>query len=168
MHPRRSTRRRQRGSSVLYVIVLSPVLLLGMAMAIEAGALQMQKQRLQSALDASVVVAAASAAHAGPAARLDVARADDVARQVLADNLAALSSAFGGATAMAIARDADVAVVTDVPAPDPFAWGTVRRPTLELRVRVPLHTGLFTAAGLPPVVTVTLVASAGLRETAAT
>jgi hypothetical protein len=44
----------------------------------------------------------------------------------------------------------------------------VTRPTLELRVRVPLHTGLFAAAGLPPIVTVTLVASAGLREAAST
>jgi Flp pilus assembly protein TadG len=168
MRARRARRRAQHGSSVLYVIVLSPVLLLGMALATEAGALQMQRQRLQSALDASVVVAAASAAHAGSAARLDVARADDVARQVLADNFAPLASAFGGTTAVAIARDADVAVVTDVPSPDPFGHGTIRRPTLELRVRVPLHTGLFAAAGLPPVISVTLVASAGLRETAAT
>lgn len=149
--------------------MLSPVLLLGVALATEAGALQMQKQRLQSALDASAVVAAASAAHAGNNARIDVARADSAARDVLVDNLTPLASAFSGTTALAIARDADVATVLDVPAPDPFGSGAVvTRPTLELRVRVPLHTGLFATAGLPPVVTVTLVASAGLREAAST
>ena len=166
----RPARRTQRGSSVLYVIVLSPVLLLSIALATEAGALQMQKQRLRSALDASVVVAAAAAAHAGGAARIDVARADSVARDVIADNFTPLAAAFGNdTTALALARDADVAVVVDVPAPDPFDSGAVvRRPTLEVRVRVPLRTGLFAAAGLPRTVTVTLVASAGLRETAST
>jgi len=162
--PPRRCHRRARGSSVLYVIVLSPVLLLGIALATEAGGLQMQKERVRSALDAAVVVAAASASRAGAAARLDTARAEAVMRAVLRDNLAPLQSAFAGATAQTIAQDADVAVVTDVPAPDPFGNGTLRRPTLEVRVRVPLRTGLFTAAGLAPSVTVTLVASAGLRE----
>lgn len=162
-------RRRERGSSVLYVIVLSPVLLLGIALATEAGALQMQKQRLQSALDASAVVAAASAAHAGSAARIDVARADGVSRDVLVDNLTPLAAVLSGTAPLAVARDADVAVITDVPAPDPFVSGAVvTRPTLELRVRLPVRTGLFAAAGLPPVVTFTLVASAGLREAAST
>lgn len=162
---KRVRRGRQRGSSVLYVIVLSPVLLLGIALATEAGALQMQKQRLQSALDATVVVAASAAAHAGSIARIDVARADSVARDVLLDNLAPLAATFAGTTALAIARDADVATILDVPAPDPFGSGAViTRPTLELRARVPLRTGLFAAAGLPRTVTLTLVASAGLRE----
>lgn len=160
----RSHRRRERGSSVLYVIVLSPVLMLGIALATEAGGLQMQRQRLRSALDNSVVVAAASAARAGVSARLDSVRAARVMREVLAENLAPLESAFATGTAESVAEDADVAVVTDVPAPDPFGSGTLQRATLEVRVRVPLRTDLFTAAGLAPSVTVTLVASAGLRE----
>jgi Flp pilus assembly protein TadG len=150
---------------VLYVIVLSPVLLLGVALATEAGALQMEKQRVRSALDASVVVAAASVSRGGTAAQLDTARAASVLRAVLAENLAPLASTFAGPDAARIAGTADVAVVTAVPSADPFASGaTLRRPTLEVRVRVPLRTGLFAAAGLPPSVTVTLVASAGLRE----
>ncbi len=154
---------------MLYVIVLSPVLLLGTALATEAGALQMQKQRLQSAVDATVVAAAASAAQAGAAAHLDPQRAETVARELLLDNLGPLAQTFSGTSAAALARTADVAVIVDTPAPDPFDSGAVvRRPTLEVRVRVPLHTGLFAAAGLPPVVTVTLVASAGLREANAT
>src|SRR5690242_17322057 len=95
-------RRRQRGSSVLYVIVLSPVLLLGIALATEAGALQMEKQRVRSALDASVVVAAASASRAGVAAQLDTARAAAVMREVLIANLAPLASAFAGVDAQAV------------------------------------------------------------------
>lgn len=169
MCTQRARRRGQRGSSVLYVIVLSPVLLLGVALATEAGALQMQKQRLQSAVDATAVAAAASAAQAGSAAHLDVARAESVARELLLDNLTPLAAAIGDTPPAALARSADVAVIVDTPAPDPFGSGVVvRRPTLELRVRVPLRTGLFAAAGLPPVVTVTLIASAGLREVAAT
>jgi hypothetical protein len=65
-----------------------------------------------------------------------------------------------------MARDADVAVITNTPTPDPFDYTVVvRQPSLEVRVRVPLHTGLFAVAGLPSTVTVTLVAAAALRET---
>jgi hypothetical protein len=160
----------QRGSSVLYVVVLSPVLMLGIALATEAGGLQMQKQRLRTALDASVVVAAASASRAGTVAQLDPARAVAVMRETLVDNLQPLQSAFAaGTTAQSIARAAEVAVVTTVPAADPFAAGIVlRRPTLEVRVHIRVDTGLLAAAGLPRAASLILVASAGLRETAAT
>ena len=162
----RTCLRRQRGSSVLYVVVLSPILLLSVALASEAGGLQMQKQRVRSAVDQSVVVAASAASHAGHAAQLDSARAAAVLRDVLTANLAPLASAFAGATPQAMARDADVAVITNTPAPDPFDHTlVVRQPSLEVRVRVPLHTGLFAVAGLPSTVTVTLVAAAALRET---
>jgi hypothetical protein len=151
---------------VLYVVVLSPVLLLSLALATEAGGLQMQKQRVRSALDQSTVVAAAAASHAGRSVSIDRSRATAVMRDVLAANLAPLAAAFAGATAHGIARDADVAVITDVPAPDPFdSAAVVRHPSIEARVRVPLHSGLFVAAGLPTTVTVTLTSSAALRET---
>jgi Flp pilus assembly protein TadG len=157
---------RQRGSSVLYVVVLSPVLLLSLALATEAGGLQMQKQRVRSALDQSTVVAAAAASHAGRGVSIDRSRATTVMREVLAANLAPLASAFAGATGHSIARDAEIAVITDVPTPDPFdSTALVRHPSIEVRVRVPLHTGLFVAAGLAPTVTVTLASSAALRET---
>jgi Flp pilus assembly protein TadG len=156
----------ERGSSVLYVVVLSPILLLSMALATEVGGLQMQKERVRGALDQSTVVAAAAAARAGGTVSLERARAVAVLRDVLAANLAPLESAFAGVGAAAIARDADVAVVTDVPAPDPFdSAAVVRHPSIEVRVRIPLRTGLFVAAGLPPTETVTLTSSAALRET---
>jgi hypothetical protein len=159
---------REGGSSVLYVVVLSPVLLLSLALATEVGGLQMQKERLRSALDQSTVVAAAAAARAGSTAGIDRSRAIAVMREVLAQNLAPLSSAFADASASAVASDADVAVVTDVPAPDPFdAAALVRHPSIEVRVRVPVHTGLFAVAGLPSTETLTLTSSAALRETGA-
>lgn len=164
----RGRRMRQRGSSVLYVVVLSPVLLLSLALATEVGGLQMQKERVRSALDQSTVVAAAAAARAGGVASIDRSRAIAVMREVLAENLAPLSSAFADASAAGVARDADVAVVTDVPAPDPFdPSAVVRHPSIEVRVRVPLHTGLFAVAGLPSIQTLTLTSSAALRETGA-
>ena len=166
MRRRTAMRRRERGSSVLYVVVLSPVLLLSMALATEVGGLQMQKERVRAALDQSTVVAAASAARASGGVSIDRARAVAVARQVLAENLAPLAAAFDGSSASGIADDADVAVITDVPSPDPFdPTATVRHPSIEVRVRVPLHTGLFAAAGLPSTETVTLLSTAALRET---
>ena len=162
----RARRQRQRGSSVLYVVVLSPVLLLSMALATEVGGLQMQKERIRAALDQSTVVAAAAAARASGGVSIDRARAVAVMREVLAQNLAPLATAFDGSSATSIAGDADVAVITDVPSPDPFdSTAVVRHPSIEVRVRVPLRTGLFAAAGLPPTETVTLLSSAALRET---
>lgn len=164
--PRPRTGRGQRGSSVLYVVVLSPVLLLSMALATEAGGLQMQKERIRTALDQSTVVAAAAAARAGNGVNIDRVRAVAVMREVLAENLAPLASAFAGVSPQSVARDADVAVITDVPSPDPFdSTAVVRHPSIEVRLRVPLHTGLFVAAGLPPAETVTLLSTAALRET---
>jgi hypothetical protein len=151
---------------VLYVVILSPILLLSIALASEVGGLEMQKQRVRSAVDQSVVVAASAASRAGRIAQLDTARAAAVLRDVLIANLTPLASAFAGATPQSMARDADVAVITDTPAPDPFGRAAViRQPSLEVRMRVPLHTGLFAVAGLPSTVTVTLVAAAALRET---
>ena len=159
-------RQRQRGSSVLYVVVLSPVLLLSLALATEVGGLQMQKERIRSALDQSVVVVAAAASRAGGSVSLERARAVGVMREVLAENLAPLAAAFADVSAAAVARNADVTVLTDVPAPDPFdSTQVVRHPSIAVRIRVPLHTGLFAAAGLPSVETVTLASTAALRET---
>jgi len=159
-------RTRQRGSSVLYVVVLSPVLLLSLALATEVGGLQMEKERVRSALDQSTVVAAAAASRAGDGVGIDTVRAIAVARDVLAANLAPLSPAFAGSSATGIARAADIAVITDVPAPNPFdSRDVIRHPSIAVRVRVPLHTGLFAAAGLPTVEQVTLTSTAALRET---
>ncbi|TMC47060.1 MAG: hypothetical protein E6J20_20265 [Chloroflexi bacterium] len=79
-------RRRQHGSSVLYVVVLSPVLFLALALAVDLGALQLQRQRLHSAVDQAAVVAASAAARAGTSANIDHGLADGRLRQALLDN----------------------------------------------------------------------------------
>jgi Flp pilus assembly protein TadG len=149
---------------VLYVVLLSPVLLLSLALAVDLGGLQLQRQRLGSAVDQAAVVAAAGAARASAAAELDAGVAASRFRQALVDNLQPLSAEIAGSTPEAIARAADVVLVTSVPAPDPLVAGsTLRRPTIEARVRVPIRAGLLHLAGIPDTVTLTLTTAADLR-----
>lgn len=158
--------RGQRGSAVLAAVVLSPVLLLSLALAVQAGALQLERQRVRSAVDEAAVTAAAGAATAGAAATVDHARAAALLREALATALRPLEGEMGGAGADAVAGAAEVAVIDEVPAADPFADGAVVvRPAIEARVRVPLRTGLLRIAAVAPTLTVTVVSGADLRRT---
>jgi len=162
---RRGHRARCRGSAVLYAVVLSPVLMLGLALAVQLGALQLERQRVRSAVDEAAVTAAAAAAVSGASAGVDRARAAALLRGALATALRPLEGELGGAGADVVAAGAEVAVLDEVPAPDPFATGAVvRRPAIEARVRVPLRTGLLRVAALPPTLTVTVVTGAELRR----
>lgn len=169
MTRRRRRRGRQDGSAVLYAIVLSPVLLLSLALAVEASALQLQKQRLRNAVDQATVVAASGTAQTKvTGASLDSSHADGLVRVALVDNLIPLQGDIEGATAQDIARSAEVVIVTTVPSADPFDSGkVVARPTLEVRVHMPVRTGLLQLAGVSATVTLTVVASADLRVTGA-
>jgi Flp pilus assembly protein TadG len=155
---------RARGQAVLYAVVLSPVLMLCLTLAVELGALQLEKQRLRSAVDEATTVAAARDASGSAAITLDAARTAGLVRQSLADNLAPLEGHLDGVTADQVAQAADVAVIVEVPAADPFdSTRTLQRPTIEARVRAPVHAGLLGLAGLPSTITFTLVATADLR-----
>jgi hypothetical protein len=161
----RRCRRSCRGSAVLYAVVLSPLLMLGLALAVQAGALQLERQRVRSAVDEAAVTAATAAAGAGAAAGVDRSRAAALLREALAVSLRPLEGELGGAGADAVAAAAEVVVVDGVPAPDPFATGrVVRRPAIETRVRVPLSTGLLRIAAVPPTLTLTVVTGADLRR----
>jgi len=156
---------RPRGSAVLCAVVLSPILMLGLALAVQLGALQLERQRVRSAVDEAAVTAAAGAVDAGAAARVDHARAAALLREALATALRRLEGDLGGEGADAVATAAEVAVVDEVPAPDPFTAGaTVSRPAIEARVRVPLRTGLLRVAAVPPTLTLTVVSGADLRR----
>jgi Flp pilus assembly protein TadG len=153
-----------RGQAVLYVVVLSPVLLLCLTLAVELGALQLEKQRLRSAVDEATTVAASRDAAGNASLTLDSARTADLVRESLADNLAPLESHLDGVTATQLAMTADIAVVIQVPAADPFdSARTLERPTIEARVRAPVRAGLLGLAGLPSTVTFTITSSADLR-----
>lgn len=110
-----------RGSSVLYTIVLSPILMLCMALAIEAGALQLQKARFQSAADVATAAASSQiSASSGSAVYLDAASAEAAARQALTDNLEPLAPQIAGSSVDGVAGSADIVTVTEVPAANPF------------------------------------------------
>lgn len=161
--PRSSAGRCEQGSAVLYAVVLSPLLLLALTLGVEVGALQLERQRLHSAVDEAVITAT-GAASGGEAAHLDPQLAVARVRRALADNLAPLRADLAGATPESIAADAEVVVVTAVPAPDPFdPTRTVERPTVEIRAHVPVRAGLLTLAHLHPTVTLVLVGAADIR-----
>lgn len=157
-------RRRERGSAVLYAVLLSPMLLLVLAFVIEGGALQLERQRLRSAVDEAALIAGGSAATGGGGAELDTRHAAAVLRTALADNLRPLAADMTGSGVDAVVAAADVVVVTAVPSADPFGGGAVvRRPTIEVRVRAPMRSGLLRFAGLPDSVLMTITAGADLR-----
>jgi len=159
----RQRRAGDHGSAVLYAVVLSPILLLSLALAGEVGALQLEKQRLRSAVDQAAVVAVGSTGQARPGAILDPLQAASRMRAALAENLRPLQGDIVGQSADDVARLAEVAVVSEVPAQDPFDHATVlRRPTIEVRVHVPVRTGLFQLAGIPSFVSLTVIAGADL------
>lgn len=157
--------RRQRGSAVLLAVLLGPVLLVGLALAVQLGALQLERQRVRAAVDEATVGAAAVAVTAGAGAGVDHERAATLLREALVTALRPLEGELDGGGAGAVAAGADIAVVDDVPAPDPFIPGAVvLRPSIETRVRVPLRTGLLRIAAAPSRLTVTVVSGAGLRR----
>jgi uncharacterized membrane protein len=161
---RRPARAAQRGSAALYAVVLSPALMLGLALAVEVGALQLERQRVRGAADEAAISAASAAAGAGGARGIDRVRAAALMRAALADALRPLQAELG-ADADGVAAGAEVAIVDEVPAADPFVPGAVvRLPSVEVRVRVPLRTGLLRLVAVPPSVAVTVVTGAELRR----
>lgn len=157
------------GSAVLYTIVLSPLIVLSLALVVEVGSLQLVKQRLSSAADMATVDAAGVASDASASGHLDAVEAVVATRQALYDNLQPLADQMVGADALAVADSADVYVVTSTPSADPLQPGHVLTvPTVEARIRVPVHSGLLAASGLPNAITMNITSSAALREAGAT
>lgn len=156
---------RRRGSAVLYTIILSPILFLCLALALEAGAIELQKARLRSAADVATSTASASVSFAnGDLASLGRDRADAAARASLRDNLLPLEAQMRGSNATRVSEDADIALVTAVPARSPYdQTTTLSRPTLLIRMRVPVSSGLLSVAGLPATLTLTILSSSDLR-----
>lgn len=157
-------RRSMRGSAILYAIVLAPILVLVMALALGLATLQLQRQRLHAVVDQAAISGAAAAASAGDVRSIDPAVADAHVRQALVDNLAPLAQEIDGSSPQAIAADADVVVLTSVPVTDPFDGGrVVSRPSVEVRVRVPVRTGLLALAHIGPTLTLVVAAGADVR-----
>ena len=154
----------QRGQSVLYAVLSFPLLLLIFALAIDIGMLQLDNLRLRYALSLSTVTAATSVDQAFYTAtgqlRLDPATAIPVARRSLYENLAGLPVPIDAAT---LAANAELTVINQVPARDPFSGSILDRPAICARLRVPHRFTMLGWIGLSQVET-TITADAEIRR----
>jgi hypothetical protein len=154
-------KRATSGQSILYVVLLLPVLLLILSISIQIALLQLNALRLRSALDLASVGGASAVDTAYYAQtgrlRLDPGRAAGAARDLLARNLAGVTS--GRSTALS----AEITVLNEVPARDPYSGVVVDRPAVCIRARLPVAAGLLRLAGAPPWLTLTRSADAELR-----
>ena len=161
--------RRQRGSAVLYAILLSPLIMLSLALVVEVGSIQLVKERLHSAADVATVDAAAQASTASVSGRIDPVLAEAATRQALYDNLAPLGQQVATGDISSIANNAQVYVITSVPAQDPLHPGqTLTAPAIESRMVVPVRSGLLSVAGLPNTLNVTIDSLATVSESGTT
>jgi len=153
----------RRGQSVLYAVLLMPILILVFALAVDIGSLQLQKLRLRYAVDLATVTAATDV-DPGVYSRtgrlqLDADAATATARQYLLRNLTGLADAPNPA---AIAAAADITVVNRVPALDPYTGMRLDRPAVCARIRVPHRFDLLGWIGLRTV-DLTVAANAEIR-----
>ena len=148
---------------MLYAVVLSPVLLSTLALALQGGALQLERERLRNALDQSVLSAAATLAP-GPGTAVDAAQAEETVRQLLADNLRPLEADITGTDADRVAASAEVFVVSSTPATDPLHGDRVlQRPSVVVHIEVPVDSGLLHFAGVSGPIVFQLDGYADLR-----
>ncbi len=162
-------RRRSGGQSVVYAVLLLPVLMLILAIVTDIGALQMQKVRLRSALDMAAVDAAQEidAEHYARTGtlQLDTVRAEAAARRFLVYNLEPLQHQLGGRDVVeTVAREADIAIVNEVPARNPFTRVTLERPGVAARMQVPIKTGLLHLIAIRDTVTLTIAVDAEIKR----
>lgn len=148
---------RRRGQSVLYAVLLMPMLFLVLAMAIDIGMLQLDRLRLHYAVDLAAVTAAgavdANAYRRSGILQLDAAAAPAVVRQSLLSNLSRLPDT---ADPEQIAGSADIAVVNRLPGRDPYTGTALERPAVCIRIRVPHRFALLGWIGMSAnVITIT-------------
>lgn len=132
-------RRAERGQVAVYAILLFPLLTLVLALVLAIGTVEGLRSRLRAQIDMAALVATQaldpSALATGAQPRLDPARADALAREYLARNLAGTDNALVE-SAGAIATDATI-VVSNAPGVDPITGATNDAPTVSIRIRAP-------------------------------
>lgn len=137
------------GQSVLYAVLMMPMLFLVFALAIDIGAMQLERLRLHDAVDLAAVTAASNVdgllyRRTGDV-RVDEITAAATARDYLRRNLVMLADT---PNPDAIAAAADIAVVNQVPSRDPFSGQLLDRPAVCARIRVRYRFSLLQWAGL--------------------
>ena len=153
---------RSRGQSILYAVLLMPTLILVFALAVDLASLQMQKLRLRYAVDLATVTAATAVdepyySQTGRL-RLDPLLATARTRDFLMRNLTGMP----GVPEPQVAAAADITVVNQTPAADPYTRALLDRPAVCARIRVPYRFFLLGWIGLR-VVDVTVAANAEMR-----
>ena len=156
----------ERGQVAVYAILLFPMLMLVLSLVLAVGTIEGLRARIGAQLDLAALTATQALdvqalAHGGPPT-LIVPMADELAREYLARNLAALGDQLGS-TPAAIAQSAEV-VVSNVPGTDPITGVLDTAPTVSIRIRVPARVPLLGLAGLGPTVELTLTGSAAARS----
>ena len=154
---------RSRGQSILYAVLLMPTLILVLALAVDLASLQMQKLRLRYAVDLATVTAATAVdepyySQTGRL-RLDPALATATTRDFLLRNLTGMP---GVPEPAQVAAAADITVINQTPAADPYTRALLDRPAVCARIRVPYRFFLLGWIGLR-VVDVTVAANAEIR-----
>lgn len=140
-----------------------PTLILVFALAVDVASLQMQKLRLRYAVDLATVTAATSIderyySQTGRL-RLDPVLATSTTREFLMRNLTGMP---GISEPARVSATADITVVNQTPATDPYTHGYLDRPAVCARIRVPHRFFLLGWIGLR-VVDVTVAANAEIR-----
>jgi uncharacterized membrane protein len=160
------SRMRERGQVAVYAILVFPLLMLVLGLVLAVGTIEGLRARIGAQLDLAALTATQALdfdalARGGPPT-LIVPTADELAREYLARNLAALGDQLGSSPA-AIAQSAEV-VVSNAPGTDPITGVLDTAPTVSIRIRVPARVPLLGLAGLAPTVELTLTGSAAARS----
>ncbi len=160
----RWSRKTQRAQSVLYAVLLMPMLLSVFALAIDIGGLQLERLRLHYAMDLATVTGA-SAVDPGyyrqhGTLRLNAPQAVMATRESLLRNITSLPDT---PAADQVAAQAEVAVVNLVPARDPFTGTPLDRPSVCARIRVAHHFPLLALVGVRDW-TITITSEAQIRQ----
>lgn len=139
----------RRGQSILYAVLLMPMLFLVFALAIDVGALQLERLRLHYALDLATLTGAGSVdaqlySRSGEV-RLDPVAAATTTREYLFRNLERVPDTPNPDS---IASGAEIAIVNVVPGRDPFSGHSLDRPAVCARIRVPHRFALLGWTGL--------------------
>ena len=162
MRPRRA---HERGQVAVYAVVLFPLLVLVLSLVYVVGNVEDLRSKIRADLDMAALTATQAldptALATGAPPRLLPDEADQLARQYLAQNLAALGSVLAESPSDAAAA-AEVAV-TNSGDTDPITGSAVTVPTVTIRLAAPVHISLLSVAGLPTTISLTLVGSAAAR-----
>jgi Flp pilus assembly protein TadG len=161
----RGSRTSERGQVAVYAVMLFPLLMLVLALVLAVGTLEGMRTRLRAQIDMAALTATqaldVASLAAGGQPRLVPDAAEQLARQYLAQNLAASSSLLA-ASPTEIAASAQVSV-TNSPGIDPITGAANSAPTVSIEIRAPVRVPLLGLAGIGPVVTLDIAGSAAAK-----